>query len=145
MAVNYIPEGYKTVTPYLAVKNVEKLMAFIQTVFDGKELLRMQGPDGKIAHAEMMIGDSKVMMGEPMNESMTMPAMLNVYVRDCDTVYKKALDAGGKSSRAPEDQFYGDRVSGVIDAFGNHWFISTHVEDVSDEETQRRAAAMHQK
>ena len=145
MAVNYIPEGYKTVTPYLAVKNAEKLLAFIQTVFDGQESLRMQGPDGKIAHAEMMIGDSKVMLGEPVNDKMIMPAMLNVYVRDCDAVYKKALAAGGKSSREPEDQFYGDRVAGVMDPFGNHWFIATHVEDVSEEETQRRAAAMHQK
>jgi PhnB protein len=145
MAVNYIPEGYRTVTPYLAVKGVDHLISFIETVFGGKEVLRMAGPDGKVAHAEMMIGDTKIMMGEPIDEGKIMPAMLNVYVPDCDAVYKKAVAAGGKSSREPEDQFYGDRSAGVMDPFGNHWFIATHIEDVSEEETQRRASAMHQK
>ena len=142
MALNYIPEGYRTVTPYLAVKNVEKLMAFIETVFGGKEVLRMNGPEGRVSHAEMMIGDSRIMMGEPVDDAKIMPAMLNVYVSDCDAVYRKALAAGAKSSREPEDQFYGDRNAGVMDPFGNHWFISTHIEDVSEEETQRRASAM---
>ena len=142
MAVNYIPEGYRTVTPYLAVRNVEGLMAFIEKVFDGKEVLRMNGPGGKVSHAEMMIGDSKIMMGEPTDDGKIMPAMLNVYVPDCDAAYKKAIAAGGKSSREPEDQFYGDRNAGVMDPFGNMWFIATHIEDVSEEETQRRASAM---
>jgi PhnB protein len=145
MAVNYIPEGYRTVTPYLAVKGVDRLISFIETVFGGKEVLRMAGPGGKVAHAEMMIGDTKIMMGEPVDDGKIMPAMLNVYVPDCDAVYKKAVAAGGKSSREPEDQFYGDRSAGVMDPFGNHWFIATHIEDVSEEETQRRASAMHQK
>ena len=142
MAVSFIPEGYKTVTPYLAVRNVEKLIAFIETVFGGKEVLRMNGAGGKVSHAEMMIGDSRIMMGEAIDDGKIMPAMLNVYAPDCDAVYKKALAAGGKSSREPEDQFYGDRNAGVMDPFGNHWFIATHIEDVSEEETQRCASAM---
>ncbi len=141
MAVHYIPEGYGTVTPYLVVKDAENLMRFIETVLGGKEVLRMNGPDGRIAHAEMMIGDSKVMMGES-PEGKLMPAMLNVYVPDCDAVYKKALAAGGISVREPADQFYGDRTAGVNDPFGNQWFVSTHIEDVSEEETQRRMNAM---
>ena len=145
MPVNYIPEGYRTVTPYMAVKGVDRLISFIETVFGGKEVLRMGGSEGKIAHAEMMIGDSKIMMGEPIDENKIMPAMLNVYVPDCDAVYKKAIAAGGKTSREPEDQFYGDRNAAVMDPFGNHWFIATHIEDVSDEETQRRASAAYEK
>ena len=145
MAVNYIPDGYRTVTPYMAVKGVDRLMVFIEKVFGGKEVLRMNGPGGTIMHAEMTIGDSKVMMGEPVDEGKIMPAMLNVYVPDCDAVFKKAVAAGGRASREPEDQFYGDRIAGVMDPFGNHWFISTHIEDVSDEETQRRADAEHKK
>ena len=140
MAVNYIPKGYGTVTPYLVVKDAGGLMKFIETVLGGKELLLFKGPDGRVAHAEMMIGDSKVMLGES-PEGKLMPAMLNVYVPDCDAVYKKALAAGGTSVREPADQFYGDRTSGVNDPFGNQWFISTHVEDVSEEEMQRRMAA----
>ncbi len=141
MAVHYIPEGYRTVTPYLVVKDAENLMRFIETVLGGKEVLRMTRPDGRIAHAEMMLGDSKVMMGES-PEGKLMPAMLNVYVPDCDAVYKKALAAGGISVREPADQFYGDRTAGVNDPFGNQWFVSTHIEDVSEEETQRRMNAM---
>jgi PhnB protein len=144
MAVHYIPEGYATVTPYLAVRNAEKLLEFIKTVFDAKEVLRMNGPGGRIAHAEVQIGDSKVMLGEPMDDAQVMPAMLNVYVRDCDAVYKKALAAGGKSNRPPADQFYGDRNAQVQDPFGNQWSIATHIEDVSEEETQRRASSMQQ-
>jgi PhnB protein len=140
MAVNYIPAGYGTVTPYLVVKDAGKLMKFIETVLDGKEVLLFKGPDGRVAHAEMQIGDSKVMMGESPDGKL-MPAMLNVYVPDCDAVYKKALAAGGTSVREPADQFYGDRTSGVNDPWGNQWFISTHVEDVSEEEMQRRMAS----
>jgi PhnB protein len=140
MAVHYIPEGYATVTPYLVVKDAAKLMTFIQSVFGGKEVLLMKGPDGRVAHAEMQIGDSKLMMGES-PEGKIMNAMLTVYVPDCDAVYKKGLAAGATPVREPADQFYGDRTAGFNDPFGNQWFVSTHIEDVSEDEMQKRMAA----
>jgi PhnB protein len=140
MAVNYMPEGYGSVTPYLTVKNVEKLITFIKTAFDGKELFRMNGPDGRVAHAEMQIGTSRVMMGES-PEGRVMNAMLCLYVPDCDAVYQKALAAGATSTREMADQFYGDRTGGVKDMTGNEWFISTHIEDVSEEEMEKRMAS----
>jgi PhnB protein len=142
MAVNYVAPGYGTVTPYLSVRNVEKLMEFIAKVFGGTEILRMKGGDGRVNHAEMQVGDSKLMMGEAMDDGKIVPAMLCIYVPDCDAVYRKALEAGAKASREPQDQFYGDRSGAVMDAFGNHWFISTHIEDVSAEELNRRSAAL---
>jgi PhnB protein len=92
-------------------------------------------------HAEVRIGDSVVMMGEPADESSLMPGMIHLYVDDVDTTYQRALQAGATSLREPEDQFYGDRSAGVRDAFGNVWWIATHKEDVSPEEMKRRAQA----
>jgi PhnB protein len=142
MSVKPIPDGYSAVTPYLTVSGVARLIDFVKEVFDAEEVLRMPGPDGNVAHAEVRIGGSMVMMGEPMDDSARMPAMLHVYVKDVDAVYARALQAGATSVREPEDQFYGDRSGGVKDAFGNLWYMATHVEDVSDEELQRRAAAL---
>ena len=139
MAVSHSPKGYGTVTPYLVVKDAVKLIAFIKSVFGGKELHLMKGPDGRVVHAEMQIGDSKVMLGES-PEGKVMNALLTVYVPDCDAVYAKALAAGATSVREPADQFYGDRTGGFNDPLGNQWFVSTHIEDVSEEEMQRRMA-----
>jgi uncharacterized glyoxalase superfamily protein PhnB len=93
-------------------------------------------------HAEVQIGDSRVMMGEANEKHPPMPAMLNLYVKDCDAVYRKALEAGGVSVAPPTDHFYGDRSAGVRDGSGNLWYVSTHKEDVSPEEMKRRMAAM---
>jgi PhnB protein len=141
MPVKPIPEGYHTVTPYLTVRGVAKLMDFLKRSFGAAEKERMTQQDGRIMHAEVRIGDSVVMMGEPADESSLMPGMIHLYVDDVDTTYQRALQAGATSLREPEDQFYGDRSAGVRDAFGNVWWIATHKEDVSPEEMKRRAQA----
>ena len=140
MTVKSIPEGYHTVTPYLVVHGVAQLIDFLKQVFAAEELSRMARPDGTIMHAEVKIGDSRVMMGEASGNFEPMPAMLHLYVEDTDTVYQRALRAGATSLREPEDQFYGDRLGGVGDAFGNQWWLATHIEDVSPEEMAKRAA-----
>src|SRR5205814_292088 len=108
--------------------------------FGAQETLRMPREDGSIGHAEARIGDSMVMMGDPGEESSVMPGQIHLYVGDCDGTYRRALDAGATSLREPTDQFYGDRTAGVRDPAGNVWWIATHVEDVSDDELERRAA-----
>jgi PhnB protein len=142
MAVKKIPDGYGTVTPYLVVSDAAKLLDFIKAAFGAKELFRMNGPNGRIAHAEAQIGTSRVMVGEPMEPGRDTKAMLHLYVEDCDELYGAALKAGATSDRAPANQFYGDRSAGVRDPFGNFWYISTHVEDVSEEEMTKRMQAM---
>jgi uncharacterized glyoxalase superfamily protein PhnB len=141
-SVQPIPDGAHTVTPYLVVEGVPKLIDFLKQAFGAQELGRMAGPNGGVAHAEVKIGDSKVMMGEPMGDWKAKPCSLYLYVEDVDTVYQRAIQAGGTSVGEPKDQFYGDRTGGVIDPSGNYWGIATHVEDVSHEEMAKRFAAM---
>lgn len=141
MSVRPIPEGQQSVTPYLVVKDAASLIDFLQRAFDAEVLIRHGRPDGGIMHAQVRIGSSLVMMGEPMGEQRTMPTMLHLYVEGVDEIYQRALDAGATSLMAPEDQFYGDRSGAVIDGEGNQWWIATHIEDVSDEEMARRMAA----
>ena len=145
MAVKPIPDGYHTVTPYLVVPRVAEVIDFLKQAFGAEEMFRMPRPDGAIAHAEVRIGDSMVMMGEPMGDFQPMPAMIHLYVDDADAMYKLALEAGATSVREPTDQFYGDRSAGVKDPAGNQWWIATHKEDVAPDELARRAeAAMKQ-
>jgi PhnB protein len=141
MTVKPIPEGYHTVTPYLVVSGAAQLIDFMKQVFAAEELSRMARPDGTIMHAEVQIGDSRVMLGQAGGGTEPMPGMLHLYVEDTDVVYQRALQAGATSLREPEDQFYGDRIGGVADSFGNQWWLATHIEDVSPEEMARRAAA----
>lgn len=131
MAVQTIPEGYHTVTPYLIVQEAAQLIDFVKQAFEAKERLRSTGSAGGI-HCEVMIGNSIVMIGgggawrgEPS------PATLYLYVDDVDAVYKRALQAGATSINEPADQSFGDRMAGVKDAFGNVWYIATHKEDVT--------------
>ena len=105
------------------------------------QIERLQTPDGRIMHAEVRIGDSVVMMGEASDDNPPIPAMLHLYLEDADAAYRRALAAGATSLREPEDQFYGDRTSGVQDAFGNQWWLATHIEDVPADEMQRWADA----
>lgn len=140
-SVRFMPEGYRTVSPYLVVRDVSGLIDFLKQVFEAEEMRRTSLPDGRIMHAEVRIGDSVVMMGEGGENQPTMQSMLHVYLKDTDSVYKRALAAGATSLREPVDEFYGDRTAGVQDAFGNQWWLATHIEDVSDEEMQRRAKA----
>ena len=138
--VNPIPEAYGSVTPYLVVEGAEGLMKFLQDTFGatirGGDVMRT--PDGRIGHAEVEIGDSIVMLADVPPDGEAMRTMLNIYVEDCDATYQKALAAGAESVREPEDQFYGDRNGGVRDKWGNQYYISTHIEDVSPEEMERR-------
>ncbi len=141
MPVKPIPEGYHSVTPYLIVEGASKLMEFLKEAFDAKETFRMNNSDGTVAHAEVRIGDSVVMLGEAGGEHTPMACAIHLYVNDMDTTYVRALEAGATSLREPRNEFYGDRSSGVKDQWGNRWWIVTHVEDVSSEEIERRAAA----
>jgi PhnB protein len=145
MALKPIPEGYHTVTPYLTVQGVPKLIEFLKQGFEAQEIDRVLRPDGSIGHAEVRIGDSVVMMGEACDEWKPMPSAMYLYVTNTDAVYERALQAGATSVMEPADQFYGDRSAGVKDPSGNHWWIATHQEDVPPVELKKRAeAAMRQ-
>ena len=148
MPVKPIPDGYHTVTPYLYIREAAKALAFYQKAFGAKEKFRMNGPDGKIAHAEIEIGDSPIMLTD---ENPQMGARspqtlggsgssLMLYVKDVDTLFKQALAAGAKEIRPLKNQFYGDRTGCLEDPFGHTWTIATHVEDVSQEEVDHRFA-----
>ena len=139
--VKPIPDGHHTVTPYLVVEGVDKLIDFLKQAFDAVETERLPGPDGKVGHGEVRIGDSVVMMGEASGEWKPMPGMIYLYVNDTDATYKRALEAGATSVMEPADQFYGDRNAGVKDASGNMWWIATRKENVSPEELRKRAEA----
>ncbi len=133
-----VPQGYHTVTPYLIVEGAPKVIEFLKRTFNAEEKDFMSGPEGRVAHAEMKIGDSVIMMADATSENRAMPSQLYVYVDDVNTVYKRALEAGGTSISEPTNQFYGDRNANVKDPVGNIWGIATHVEDVPPEEMQRR-------
>ena len=142
MPVRAIPDSYRRVTPYLIVGGVAGVIDFLKQTFDAEEVHpRMSRPDGAIMHAEVKIGDSILMMGEPVGMLPAMPGGFYVYVNDTDASYQRALAAGATSVMAPANQFYGDRNAGVKDQAGNIWWIATHQEDVAPEELERRAAA----
>jgi PhnB protein len=149
LATTPIPEGYHTVTPYLAVENAAEAIAFYERAFGAKEVGRMAGPDGMIAHAELEIGDSRVMLSDPFPQASTRPpkelggtsASVFMYVEDVDAVVKQAVDAGATVLMEVEDQFWGDRFGTVSDPFGHSWSIATHVEDVPAEELAERGKA----
>jgi PhnB protein len=141
MAVQPIPEGYHTITPYLVVPGIAKLIECLEAAFDAKATECHSRPDGTIMHAETRIGDSMVMMGEPQGQWQPMPAALYMYVPDCEAVYRRALEAGATSVMEPADMFYGDRSAGVKDPCGNLWWIGTRTEDLPPDELARRAEA----
>lgn len=138
MAVKPIPEGYHTVTPYLTADNPNEVVEFLQKAFDAELTYRMNDEQGNIRHAELRVGDSMLMLGKAREEWHSRPGNFVVYVPDCDAVYQKALTAGATSVQEMTTHPYGDRSGGVRDSQGNQWWISTHVEDVSPEEVERR-------
>ena len=142
MAVKPVPEGYHTAVPYLIVNDADKLLAFLKTAFNGKVKEEHRTPDGKVMHADVIVGDSHIMMGQASEKYGAMPGSILLYVPDCDALYNAALKAGAKSIQEMQNQFYGDRSGGVEDPTGNTWWISTHVEDVSPEELARRMKTM---
>ena len=129
MAVKPVPDRYHTVTPYLTVQGVPKLIDFVKRVFDATELERMSRPDGTIGHAEVRIGDSVVEMGEAHGPYEPMPTRFYLYVPNVDASYRRALQAGATSVAEPADQPYGDRNAGVNDVFGNQWYIATQIKE----------------
>lgn len=149
--VKAIPEGYHAVTPYLIVQGAAKAMEFYKQAFGAIEILRMTQPDGRIGHAEMQIGDSRIMLADEFPERNIRgpqsyggtPVMMHLYVEDVDAVAKSAVVAGAKELRPVTDQFYGDRSGVFADPFGHQWDVSTHKEDLSEEEVRKRAAAAH--
>ena len=144
MAVQPIPAGYHSVTPYLIVKDAAKAIDFYQRAFGATELFRLPGPDNKVAHAEIKIGDSPVMLADEMEGCSGphtlggSPVSLMIYVPEVEKTFPQALAAGAKEQRPLADQFYGDRSGTLIDPFGHVWTIATHTEDVSAEEMDRR-------
>ena len=144
--VKPIPEGYHTITPYLLISDASKAIDWYTKAFGAKEFVRMDGPDGKVGHAELRIGDSVVMLADAADRSPSARGGTTVsfvlYVDDVDAAFKKAMDLGGKEVQPVEDKFYGDRMGTLNDPFGHEWSLGTHIEDVSPEEMKKRMAAM---
>jgi PhnB protein len=139
MAVKPVPEGYQTVTPYLTATDAAGVFEFIKKAFGAREHYVMRGSNGEIRHGDLIVGNSHVMLGQAGDHWKPMPAQLYLYVPDCDAVYRQALAAGATPVQEPKTQFYGDRHGCVKDAWGNLWWAASHVEDVSEEEIERRA------
>ena len=147
MAVRYQPEGYHTVTPYLIIKGAAAALDFYKRAFGAQVMVRMDDKD-RVGHAEIKIGDSVVMLADEYPEMghkspATLgdsPVQLLVYVPNVDAAFEQAVKAGAKVKRPVADQFYGDRLGGLVDPFGHLWFLATHTEDVSPEEMKRRMA-----
>lgn len=138
--VSPIPIGYHSISPFLMLNDLAGFLDFLREAFDAQVVRRIAGEDGSVMHAEVRLGDSHVMMGDPMGEAVR-PAGLYFYVPNADAVYKQALAAGAASISAPADRFYGDRNAGVQDNWGNIWWLATHIEDVNEGELQRRSDA----
>ena len=149
MAVKAIPDGYYSLTPYVVVKGAAEAIEFYKTVFGATEIMRMPGPDGRIMHAELKIGNSVLMLSDenlergylsPLSRGGASSSVM-LYTDDVDATFKKAVAAGAKAEQPPTDMFWGDRMANLYDPFGHSWAIATHKEDVSPEEMEKRAMA----
>lgn len=138
MTVEPVPEGYRTVTPWLISPHTVQLIEYVKKAFDAEELARLIGEDGRVAHAEVRIGDSVVMMFDAPPEWPATPGFLRLYVEDADAVHRRAVEAGGTSITEVTHLFFGDRVGRVRDPWGNLYWIQTRVEDVDPRELERR-------
>jgi PhnB protein len=149
MAVKPIPDGYHTATPYLIVQGAARALEFYKKAFGATELMRLAGPDGRVGHAEIKVGDSPIMLADEFPEMGIRgphsfggsPVHLLLYVEDVDARFDRAIAAGATVQRPVKDQFYGDRSGTLTDPFGHVWTIATHKEDVSPEEVHRRFEA----
>jgi PhnB protein len=150
MAVKPIPDGYHSVTPYLVIKGAARAIDYYKAAFGAAERMRVEDPGGKVMHAELTIGDSVIMLADEFPQmGWVSPKTLggssvgiHLYVEHVDALFKQALAAGGTESKPVQDQFYGDRSGTLLDPFGHLWTLSTHTEDVSPEELDRRFASM---
>ena len=146
--VSPIPKGYHSITPYLVIKGASQAIEYYKKAFGATEVVRMNGPDGKVGHAELEIGDSRFMladenpsMGQGYTSAATIgasPVSLYLYCPDVDNVVQRAVAAGGKILKPVQDQFYGDRSGFIQDPFGHLWGIATHIEDVSPKDMEER-------
>lgn len=151
MTIKPIPDGYHSITPYLSIKDAAKAIDFYKRAFGATELFRLVAPSGEIGHAEIKIGDSQIMLADPCEEGtfrnpQTLGGTsvgLHVYVQDVDTLFARAVDAGAKTVRPVQDQFYGDRTGTLEDPFGHVWFLATHKEELTPEEINKRAEALY--
>jgi PhnB protein len=150
MSVSPIPEGYHSITPYLIVKGAAAAMEYYKKAFGATEIMRMPDGKGKIMHAEMKIGTSRIMLADesPANNAYSpghysgSPITLMLYVEDVDATFAKAVAEGASIKRPLADQFYGDRTGGLTDPFGHRWYLGTHIRDVSREEMKEAMASM---
>ena len=151
MAVKAVPDGYHSITPYLVCKGAAKAIEFYTRAFGAKEFVRMPGPEGRIMHAEVKIGDSMLMLADenpdrgavaPPSGTLQRSASIMFYTDDVDATFKRALDLGASSIQTPTDMFWGDRMGNLMDPFGHQWAIATHKEDVTPDEMQKRMQAI---
>ena len=141
--VKPVPDGYTAITPYLVVEGASEFIDFLVSAFGATERFRMPMPQGGIGHAEVQIDDAILMLSDALPPDFPPTStLIQLYVADCDAVYARALAAGASSIAEPADQFYGDRLARITDPNGNHWSISTHIEDVTPEQVAERLAAM---
>ena len=150
MTVKPIPESFHSVTPYLSIKGATEALEFYKRAFNATEMFRLPAPSGEIGHADILIGDSHIMLSDPCEES-PIPSPqalggssvgLHVYVEDVDALFAQAITAGAKKVKSVEDQFYGDRTGTLEDPFGHIWFLATHKEDLTPEEINKRAETL---
>lgn len=151
--VKPVPDGYHTATPYLTIRGAAAAIDFYKRAFGAKELFRMPSPDGKVAHAEITIGDSHIMLADESDRADTKApetlkgstAAIFLYFKDVDAAFKQALKAGAKETAPLENMFWGDRFGKLTDPFGHRWMLATHIEDVSPAEMQERLASFASK
>ena len=150
MKIKTTPDGYHSVTPYLIIKGAARALDFYQRAFGATELMRIPGPGDQIGHAEILLGDSHIMLADECPQMNALspqtlggsPVLLHLYVPDADALFAQAIATGASVEQPMENKFYGDRSGSVLDPFGHRWTLSTHMEDVSPEEIGRRIAAM---
>jgi PhnB protein len=152
MAVKPIPEGYHSVTPSITCRDAAAAIEFYKRAFDARETVRMASPDGKVSHAEIKIGDSIIFVADEFPGMSAAPSgstppsvYLFLYVNDVDSVFNDAIGAGARAEMPVQDMFWGDRYGKLLDPFGHHWGLATHVEDVAPEEMERRGAEFMKK
>lgn len=151
--VSAMPKGYNNITPYLIINNAAKAIDFYKKIFGAKEVVRMDQPDGRIGHAELKIGDTKIMLADECPEMDARspqayggsPISIHLYVKNVDDTVDRAVAQGAKVARPVENMFYGDRSGTIIDPYGHKWYVSTHVENVTTSQMKKRAAELFNK